>query len=403
MNLPGYDFLSAPLWLLTSLHLVTLTLHLAAMNLLLGGIAVILWGKIQNRWEHPVVRTAQKALPSIVAATVTLGVAPLLFLQVVYGSVFYAASVTSGVFWLSVIAAVIVAYLCLYAAALGRGGGRTKDRLLSVAFVSLLFVSIVYASVFAMAERPQTLGQVYAQNTTGFVIYPVLGDWIFRWLHVLLGAGTVGGLFMAWLGREHEEIYRAGKSFFLWGMIGAALAGLGQIALLDEHLVPFMRSPAIWVLTVAVLLSLGSMHFVFRKRFVPAIAMILTSLLGMVFTRHTLRLIKLEGLFDPSALRVEAQWGSSASSSSASLPWRCSWSGWSASSGARRRRMRCPRPRTRRKPEGRGLTTESAGRSARQASPSQGLSRASVRSQSASASASSLAWRLGVAGRQRMK
>jgi MFS family permease len=309
MNLPASDFLSAPFWLLTTLHLVTLTLHLAAMNLLVGGIAIVLWGKIQDRWEHPVVRTALKALPSIVAATVTLGVAPLLFLQVVYGSVFYAASVTSGVFWLSVIGAVIVAYLCLYGAALGSGGGRTKDRLLSVAFVSLLFVSIVYASVFAMAERPQTLGQVYARNTSGFVIYPVLGDWIFRWLHVLLGAMTVGGLFFAWLGREHEETYQAGKAFFLWGMIGAALAGLGQIALLDEHLLPFMHSPAIWVLTVAVLLSLGSMHFVFRRRFGPAIAMILASLLGMVFTRHTLRLIKLEGLFDPSALRVEAQWG----------------------------------------------------------------------------------------------
>ena len=41
MNLPDYHFLPGPLWLITILHLVTLTLHSAAMNFLLGGLAVV--------------------------------------------------------------------------------------------------------------------------------------------------------------------------------------------------------------------------------------------------------------------------------------------------------------------------------------------------------------------------
>ena len=40
-SLPDYDFLSAPLWLITILHVTTLTLHLTAMNFLFGGLKVI--------------------------------------------------------------------------------------------------------------------------------------------------------------------------------------------------------------------------------------------------------------------------------------------------------------------------------------------------------------------------
>ena len=41
MSLPSSDFLSAPLWLITFLHLLTFTAHLAAMNFLLGGLVKI--------------------------------------------------------------------------------------------------------------------------------------------------------------------------------------------------------------------------------------------------------------------------------------------------------------------------------------------------------------------------
>jgi hypothetical protein len=36
--------------------------------------------------------------------------------------------------------------------------------------------------------------------------------------------------------------------------------------------------------------------------------MLFTSMFGMVATRHLLRLIRLDGSFDPSAIPVEPQW-----------------------------------------------------------------------------------------------
>ena len=64
MELPGYNFLSAPLWLITVLHWVTLTVHFVAMNFVVGGIVALLWGKFTNRWEDDVVKRFVKLLPS---------------------------------------------------------------------------------------------------------------------------------------------------------------------------------------------------------------------------------------------------------------------------------------------------------------------------------------------------
>ena len=100
MNLPDYNFLSAPLWLITTLHIVTLSLHFVAMNFLFGGTVVLLFGRMAGKWNDPAVRDYIKLLPSSMAATVTLGVAPLLFLQLVYYQQAYSAAIVSAWVWL---------------------------------------------------------------------------------------------------------------------------------------------------------------------------------------------------------------------------------------------------------------------------------------------------------------
>ena len=75
MNLPSYSFFPAPLWMLTALHILTLSLHLVAMNFMVGGVIIVLAGRFTDRWHDPTVRLVVKLLPSAMAATVSLGVA----------------------------------------------------------------------------------------------------------------------------------------------------------------------------------------------------------------------------------------------------------------------------------------------------------------------------------------
>lgn len=310
MQLPDYNFLSAPPWLITVLHILTLTLHFVAMNFLVGGIIIVLWGKFQNRWEDPTVKTFARLFPVATAATVTLGVAPLLFVQLVYGRQVYSASIVSGWFWMMIIPAVILSYYFFYGAASVKETVTPwrKQLYLTLGLIGLFYVSLVYSSVFSMAERPATIASLYGAQQSGLAWNTDIGDYFLRWLHMILGAITVGGFFIGLLSRDNPGAFKVGKGFFLWGMVSAAVAGFAYLFTLGDHLVPFMRTPGIWALTLGILLSAGSLHFFFKKRFIMSGLMVFVSMLTMVISRHYVRLIKLQPQFDPATVRVDMQW-----------------------------------------------------------------------------------------------
>ena len=308
MNLPGYNFLPAPLWLINILHVVTLTLHFLFMNFVFGGVIAVLFGKFTNKWDHPVVKQFVRLFPSAMAGTITFGVAPLLFVQLAYHRQIYGASIISGWYWLVIIAAVIFSYYFFYGASFGKNPAN-RGLYLGLALVGLLYVSFVYSSVFALAEDPALSREVYAGMQSGLAINPDIGSYIFRWLHMVFGAITVGGFLVGWLGQKYEDAYKVGKGFFLWGMTAAALFGFVYLFTFGDYLLPFMRSAAIWVLTIGILLAAGSLHFFFKKKFLPSALMVLLSMICMVVTRHYVRLIRLEEYYDPSTMEVQPQWG----------------------------------------------------------------------------------------------
>lgn len=309
MNLPSYNFLPAPLWLITVLHVVTLTLHFLAMNFLLGGLIILLFARLKNKWEVPAVQTYIKLLPTAVAATVTLGVAPLLFLQLVYYQQAYSASIVNGWFWILIISAVIVAYYLLYGSALKSGSSRVSvPRLLAVALPLLVYVSLVYSTVFSMAERPEWYHALYATNQSGWAVNTDAGAWLFRWLHMVAGAVAVGGFFVGVLGRKHGALHGVGRMFFVWGTVTAMVVGIAYLFSLGEYLLPVMRSPVIWLITASFVLALGALHQFFTAKTVRAAVLLFLTMIAMVTARHLLRLIVLDGKFDPAAIPVNPQW-----------------------------------------------------------------------------------------------
>ena len=309
MNLPDYHFISAPLWLVTLLHLLTLSLHFTAMSVLLGSVVITLWSSLRKRWDGSSGVSFSRIFPAATAATVTLGVAPLLFLQLVFPRQVYAASILSGWFWLLVIAAVIAAYYAFYRASFtGQRTGRVNHLMLALATAGLLYVSVVYSSVFSLAEQPQLIHSLYAENQSGWVWNPAVGSYTLRWVHMLLGALTVGGFFVGLMGRDQPAISATAKTAFAGGMAAAALLGIAYLLTQGALLGPFMHSPAIWVLTAAVLAALAALHFFFRQKFWVAGTALFLSLFGMVYVRHTVRLLKLAGTFDPTTWRIATQW-----------------------------------------------------------------------------------------------
>ena len=77
---------------------------------------------------------------------------------------------------------------------------------------------------------------------------------------------------------------------------------------LGELMKPFMKSPAIYAVTLSFILSLGSLHFLFKKKFMPASLMLGVSFISMVFTRHIVRKLALVDFYKPSEMTVNPQW-----------------------------------------------------------------------------------------------
>ncbi len=306
---PTVDALPAPLWLVTALHLLTLALHFLAMNFLLGGLLTTLVARIPDRWRNPTVRLYLRLFPIAMAATVTLGVAPLLFAQLVFPEPLYSAAIVSGWFWVLIPIVVIVAYYFLYGAALAREGSPKVKVWLWVAVLGLLYVSVVYSSVFSLAEHPAFQKELYASSQSGLVLNPDVGSWIVRWLHMITGALAVGAFFFGWLARNDEAAFAGAKKIYLHGFVGAAIVGVAYLATLGDVLPAFMRSAGIWGVMAGLLAGLGALALFFQRRFVLAGVLNLVAVLGMVVARHVLRLVVLEGAYDPATIPVRPQWG----------------------------------------------------------------------------------------------
>src|SRR5579872_4074409 len=87
--------LPAPIWLLKLLHIVTLSLHFVAVEMLLGGLLLAAVLSLFRRSEaaHVAARAIARRLSVVMTYVINLGVPPLLFAQVLYGRALYTSTV----------------------------------------------------------------------------------------------------------------------------------------------------------------------------------------------------------------------------------------------------------------------------------------------------------------------
>ncbi|PQO38206.1 hypothetical protein [Blastopirellula marina] len=120
MELP-FPF-SLPLTSLTYefLYLVTFVTHHFAMHYVVAGCLLILGASLWYRADeaslmaNPVIRALRDWMPFGLSAAITFGVAPLLFVQLLFPKHFYTANLLLGLRWMVVIPALIAAFYLLY-------------------------------------------------------------------------------------------------------------------------------------------------------------------------------------------------------------------------------------------------------------------------------------------------
>lgn len=302
------------------LLMLTFPLHLLLMNAMLGATAISLYarwkkGDTSLRLAHGLART----IPFLVAFAVNLGVAALLFLQVLYGQFFYTSSILMAVFWLGIIPLLMIAYYLLYLydfkyKALGAAG----IPMVFLVFIIFLGIAFVFTNNMTLMLLPQKWS-AYFGNSAGTILNlddPTLWP---RYLHFVVGGTAIGGLFVALYGKVKEKTdQEMGKAAISMGMKTFTSLTLVQIVdgfwfllLLPPHVTrQFMGSdPLATVLFLAgLLLSLAVLITGKKGRLYLCAGLAASLVFVMSSMRDLVRTGFLQAVFSPASLKVVPQY-----------------------------------------------------------------------------------------------
>ena len=227
--------LPAPYWVFKLLLVVTFFLHILAMNFMLGGAALALvarWRKKTNAYGNRIFVDVAKKVPVLMAATITLGIAPLLFLQVIYGQYFYTSSILLAWPWFLVIVFLIAAYYGFYFVANRaekRPRGTGTVMLSSVALV--LLIGFIYTNNITLSQTPSRWAATYFAGASGWHLNLGEPTLVPRYLHFMTAAIAVGGLMLvliAWAKWKKDAEYA--KAIFQFGGKAYMYATMTQFA-----------------------------------------------------------------------------------------------------------------------------------------------------------------------------
>ncbi len=318
MPLPG------PVWLMLTLLLVTFLLHVLAMNLTVGGSAIAAFCALRRKRDAFAGRlTADllRILPFSLAFTITLGVAALLFVQVLYGNLLYTSSILIGIFWIAVIPTLIVAYYGLYYSK--THPGRTGPLWLSL--ILLLAIGFIYVNNFTLMLAPQRWLAMYRHSAGGLNLNWGEPSLVPRYLHFMLGAFAIAGfaVFAAGVWKRSTEygqwLLARGSQWFVAATVLNYMAGMWFLLALPRPVLMDLFTRSAWA---AILVALGMllplaavMHTLLAARTEKtvlharlAIATIIGAMAVMVLLRQAVRTAYVGSFLRVNDLPVRSQW-----------------------------------------------------------------------------------------------
>ena len=296
-------------WLWFQVLLIfTFFIHMILMNLLLGGSLLTLWDLFTGKLE----KRTSGSIPTLVALTVNFGVPPLLFVQVLYGHLFYSSSIMLAVPWILVVPILILAYYGAYifikkgdkAPVLSKGA-------LIFTSVSLLYIAFIFVNNNTLALQPGRWG-IYFEDPGGWNLN--LGEptlWS-RYLHFLLAALAIGALgraiayhFSKTAKKEKEIQIKRNLKIFAWiTVVQFAVGSWFWLTMPKAVWSTFMGGSifATFMMVTGWLLALLILHSAFTGRLKSAMILGALEVLNMVIVRDLARGAYLKDLFKPSQL-----------------------------------------------------------------------------------------------------
>jgi hypothetical protein len=321
--IPTPDTIPSPARVFIFLEQFTFLAHIIIINALLGGIFLVLinrFVRIYSGDASGALKSLSAKLPVLIALGINLGVAPLLFLQVVYGNLYYSSSVLMAVWWIVIIPVLIAAYYGLYIYAEKAESLRRLSMFSLIMSAGLiLYVAFVQVSNNSLMERPDTWG-AYFNGRGGLLLNLSMPVFIPRFLHFFFASLAIGGLFAAVLswfkkrkGVEGSE-RQIRESLRIFGVCSSLQAAAGAWYLMAIPVgirAAFMGQDFLstTVLSAGILWGLAAIISSFRGSLAWTACPLFIAMIFMIISRYQVRILYLAGDFSTGDLKVVPQYG----------------------------------------------------------------------------------------------
>ena len=316
-------------WMFQGLLVLTFTLHILVVNLVVGGIGVAMYCHFKGgEYRRRLSQALAQASTINISVAIVLGVAPLLFVQVIYDPFWYTSNSLSAWWAMAFLVAVTIGFLALYVFYLKRK--QQPDAWGGYAVLSLVAVvaaGVIISTLSVQALVPADWLKWYTRygelNTTGTGLYHFeLG----RFFHFMVPGFINIGIFMmlyAWYFRpraDYDDAYldwvgQAGVRLAKIAVMIEIVTGLWWLVAVPRNL-HFMRDPYMWTGAGLGLVLLALLYRAARNpdRFaLPLAVFSFVTVLVMSTARELLRMSYL-GLYKYSIYdyKVNVDWGSTA-------------------------------------------------------------------------------------------
>jgi hypothetical protein len=199
------------LWL--ALYILTFALHAVFVSYVLAGTAYALVQSLR-KVEDAIAERVRDRLPFMLGCGITAGVAPLLFLQLLYQRRFYTANLLMGPRWGAVVPALIIGFYALYLAK-AKISLRIRRLALAIGTLCFLFVAWSWTELDQLMQADTVWRDMYAAGKRIYgasAIYPRL----LLWLGAML---SLFAIVAAWWSSGPER-----RKLAVLGLVGRALS-----------------------------------------------------------------------------------------------------------------------------------------------------------------------------------
>lgn len=303
--IPSPDVLPvAALWL-QILSQLTYLLHLVSTGITFGSAAQAIVahhkGKQNPLWKD-VAATHTRILPFAIAFTINSGVAPLLFLQTLYGNFFYTSAIILAIPFLSLLIFLLAAYYLAYRVVLKRQSlPRWRARMSIVVLLFFSAIAFILVNINTLMLLPKRW-KIYFSSMGGWNLN--LGDvtlvpryTLYLFIFLVIG-GAFSALFFKWKGEEKGILgFHFGASLAGYFSFVAAPAFTLYLLMMPENIRNQLFTANRWwgvaVILFIILLILGGWYFL-RRRLVLAAPLLAVSLILFVLIRNHIRILHLQ-------------------------------------------------------------------------------------------------------------